>query len=448
MGTNLGTVFFNINFLTMIKVSFLHRGTSKDKISSIYVRIRSNTFDIKTPIPFLACKPTDWKGGKCKNSSLKMNNDDEDSINVQLARLESKILNAYKKDTPETNITAWLNEQITPTVDDIIDTSISENLIEYFEGYINRKKANVTSETLKTIRYCKRVLSNYEDYLKENRKTFKSIKFTDLSNNFRIGFEKYCSDLQYSLSTVNKITRTLKSVAKDAKSKEIPIHPHIVNWYSLSSIDKNKPKSVYLSLDELKIISEKEMPNNYLDNARDWLIVACFTGQRVSDYLRFTKEMIVDNNDGRRYLEFKQKKTNKEMRIPILEPVEKIIEKNGGEFPHSISSVKLNLYIKKVCEISGINEMVFNSKAIVFVEDEEEGESFIRKKLDYYPKYELITSHIGRKSFATNFYGIMSIATLMFFSGHTTQKQFLDYISKTSDEEAKSTSDEFKKLGL
>ena len=315
----------------MIKVSFLHRGTSKDKISSIYVRIRSNTFDIKTPIPFLACKPTDWKGGKCKNSSLKMNNDDEDSINVQLARLESKILNAYKKDTPETNITAWLNEQITPTVDDIIDTSISENLIEYFEGYINRKKANVTSETLKTIRYCKRVLSNYEDYLKENRKTFKSIKFTDLSNNFRIGFEKYCSDLQYSLSTVNKITRTLKSVAKDAKSKEIPIHPHIVNWYSLSSIDKNKPKSVYLSLDELKIISEKKMPNNYLDNARDWLIVACFTGQRVSDYLRFTKEMIVDNNDGRRYLEFKQKKTNKEMRIPILEPVEKIIEKTNAD---------------------------------------------------------------------------------------------------------------------
>ena len=36
------------------------------------------------------------------------------------------------------------------------------------------------------------------------------------------------------------------------------------------------------------------MPHDYLVNAKDWLLIACYTGQRVSDYLRFTSSMIVE----------------------------------------------------------------------------------------------------------------------------------------------------------
>lgn len=49
-----------------------------------------------------------------------------------------------------------------------------------------------------------------------------------------------------------------------------------------------------------------------------------------------------------------------------------------------------------------------------------------------YEKFKLISSHIGRRSFATNFYGEEEYPTplLMSVTGHGTEKMFLEYIGK------------------
>lgn len=187
------------------------------------------------------------------------------------------------------------------------------------------------------------------------------------------------------------------------------------------------------------------MPNNYLDNARDWLIIACFTGQRVSDYLNFKDDMITTTDDGKRYIEFKQQKTGKQMRIPILKEVEAVLEKNDGKFPRSLSDVNFNLFIKQVCKIAGLDENIKGSLSTKIGEDEK-GDSIYRDVIGTYPKWQLVTSHIGRKSFATNFYSKIPIGTLMFCTGHKTQQQLLEYISKTDNEQAESTAEIFAKL--
>lgn len=58
-------------------------------------------------------------------------------------------------------------------------------------------------------------------------------------------------------------------------------------------------------------------------NARDWLVISCETGQRVSDFMRFNKkqirfEVIVP------LCEFTQVKTGKIMAIPLSKTVRKI----------------------------------------------------------------------------------------------------------------------------
>ena len=80
----------------------------------------------------------------------------------------------------------------------------------------------------------------------------------------------------------------------------------------------------------------------------DWLIISCYTGQRVSDFMRFTKEQI-RIEEGKHLIEFTQKKTGKNMTVPLHHKVLKILEKRNGEFPRPISSQKYNDYIKKVC---------------------------------------------------------------------------------------------------
>ena len=80
------------------------------------------------------------------------------------------------------------------------------------------------------------------------------------------------------------------------------------------------------------------------------------------------------------------------------------------------------------------------------VKDENEKEKIIhRKKFGKYPKYELVSSHVCRRSFATNLYGKIDTLTIMKITGHKTEKQFLEYIKITPKEYAEKLKDFWKK---
>ena len=54
----------------------------------------------------------------------------------------------------------------------------------------------------------------------------------------------------------------------------------------------------------------------------------------------------------------------------------------------------------------------------------------IRGEAGIYPKYELITSHVVRRSFATNYYGRVPTAYIKTITGHATEAMLLKYIGK------------------
>lgn len=70
------------------------------------------------------------------------------------------------------------------------------------------------------------------------------------------------------------------------------------------------------------------------------------------------------------------------------------------------------------------------------------------KELVKLPKYNFITSHCFRRSFATNFYGKVPTPILMGITGHSEERVFLKYINKRQDKDAnaKLFSDYFEKM--
>ena len=60
----------------------------------------------------------------------------------------------------------------------------------------------------------------------------------------------------------------------------------------------------------------------------------------------------------------------------------------------------------------------------------------IRRVEGVYPKYELVTSHIGRRSFATNYYGDIPTSYLIYVTGHSSEIMFLNYIGKSNKDMA------------
>jgi integrase len=110
-------------------------------------------------------------------------------------------------------------------------------------------------------------------------------------------------------------------------------------------------------------------------------------------------------------------KTNKQVTIPINPIAMQIIEKYKYELPN-VSEQNLNKAIKDICKIAGLNRPFTNEKGTF--------------KLS-----EIITSHDGRRSFATNCYlnGIPA-SQIMEITGHTKESSFQTYIQETRTPQA------------
>ena len=122
------------------------------------------------------------------------------------------------------------------------------------------------------------------------------------------------------------------------------------------------------------------------------------------------------------------------MTIPLHKKVQAVLDKYKGDFPSRISDQRYNDYIKEVCKIAGINEEVQGRKQLNISKDPSVQK--IRRKKGVYPKYELVTSHIGRRSFATNHYGKIPTSYLIYVTGHSSEIMFLNYIGKSNKDMA------------
>jgi integrase len=95
-----------------------------------------------------------------------------------------------------------------------------------------------------------------------------------------------------------------------------------------------------------------------------------------------------------------------------------------NSFPEKIALQNLNDYIKDVVKAAGIDELLEGKKYDAGTK---------RKVFGKYPKYELITSHTCRRSFATNYYKSIPTTVIMGITGHVKESTFLQYINKPKD---------------
>ncbi len=116
------------------------------------------------------------------------------------------------------------------------------------------------------------------------------------------------------------------------------------------------------------------------------------------------------------------------MTISLHPKVLAILDKRNGEFPRAISDQRYNEYIKKVCKLAQLKEMLEGKKQVDI--DPKGKESKIRAVSGTFEKWELVTSHIGRRSFATNFYGNIPTAYLIYVTGHSSESMFLWYSAR------------------
>lgn len=145
----------------MASVSYYLRSKVLDKECTIWVRFRDKNIDIKVPIPFLLCKPKDGKDGRCKVASKKVSENDVDTINGRLLKLEADIVSKYKSDNPEVDIKEWVESVIEPRKIKVNEeNNYSNEVLSFFDVYIDLKKnENASLSTIKKANVVKNLLS-------------------------------------------------------------------------------------------------------------------------------------------------------------------------------------------------------------------------------------------------------------------------------------------------
>ncbi len=408
----------------MATVKFRLRSNANKNVS-IKVRLmtgRNN--DIETNTGF-TINPKEWSDATNKP---KQNTAENKRLFNDLKKLETYLFDSLNNDLANSVMIDkyWLENRINDCFKRIekIDNGILVNHIQYIIDNANirkirgRNKLGLSENRIKGYKTFKKIIENYQEVIK------KQIHLLDINKPFVEKFTNWLINTkEYSINYAGKQIDNLKTVCIDAEKLEIPINPQIKLIESFSENSEDR-LIVTLSIDEIEQIRTTELENKAHINARKWLLIGCQIGQRSNDLLTITKDDFRYTSKGIN-LDLIQKKTSKPVTIPIVEDY--IIDMIENDFPYKISSQKLNEYIKEVCKIAKIDEVIKGKKI-----DKETK----RKKIDFYPKYELITSHCFRRSFATNYYKRMHTPILMNITGHTKESIFLNYINKSEDKDA------------
>lgn len=225
----------------------------------------------------------------------------------------------------------------------------------------------------------------------------------DLTRLNLIDFVEYTSEkvAQSSMKTYCAMLKTVLN--RYSEEVEIPCR----NYAEILSIKSVNRTNTWLDEKELKMLLDYKPESETERNVRNQFIIGAYSGCRRSDFVRIDEDNIIDG-----YLTYVSQKTKIQAVVPVKPIILKIVGRGAKQV---FSDVTFNKTIRNICQKCGINK-----KVKLFQSGEEvTGE-----------KWEFVTSHTARRSFATNLYlrgaDLYSISKMM---GHSSVTMTERYIS-------------------
>lgn len=182
---------------------------------------------------------------------------------------------------------------------------------------------------------------------------------------------------------------------------------------------------IFLSWEELQTFLNYKFPENRssLSCVRDVFCFCCFTGLRYSDVARL-RPCDVKRTAKKPFISIVTIKTEDSLHIELNKYALQILDKYKNiHFPKGlalpvISNAKMNEYLKEAAEAAGIDEPV----RIVYFKGNKRFE-------EVSPKYALLTTHCGRRTFVVNALRLgIPAPVIMEWTGHSDYKAMKPYI--------------------
>lgn len=300
-------------------------------------------------------------------------------------------------------------------------------IFDHIDDYSKARNQSVVTDTIKDYKSLKKHLMQFQKFRGEE------ISFSSFDYNF---YEEFVSFLYHDTKKPNgEIGLLTNSVGKQIKNLKAFLRDRMRKGYC-PEVDLSTYKTIteevdriYLSWQEISKIYHFDL-QDYMEliPTRDLLVLGCLLGLRFSDLSRVSPAYIKDG-----YLRIRQKKVKKSVQIPIVNDAASILEKYNWHAP-KLSMYEFNKNLKVLGKRVGFDsefEMVHYKMN--------------RQIIKRCKKYELLSSHVCRRSFCTNEYlDGTDIHLIMRISGHRTERAFLTYLKMDEVVAAKKIEEKWK----
>lgn len=343
-------------------------------------------------------------------------------LNIYLSKFKQKIEDIVNKAS---------YDEIEPTTEFVrLQYDLSKKALGLKQGK-QLRKLNFEQFTIQFIDESERIkktstIRSYNDFLnvlnlyKRNR-LIRKLDWKDFDMNWYYDFmDFYIEERGASNNTFGKIIKTLKTFLNAGFEQG---HNTIISYKGKRfKVLQEEVTHIYLNEDEINTILNVDLSINKLRQIiRDLFVIGCYTGLRFGDFKQINEKNITNNR-----LRIKTQKTGQFVVIPLHPIVIKIIERYNGKIPKSFCNAIINRELKHIGKLAKLDQTIIQVR-----------NHGIHRKESIYKKWQLISTHCARRSFATNLFkqGFPAIS-IMKITGHKSEKTFLRYIKVTEDEVA------------
>lgn len=355
-------------------------------------------------------------------------------VNEKLDDLQTKLNSAYKKLTIEENQIAtdsffknFCDEYFNKKTSKVDTPSLLEFYDWYIQNYTNNPlpstKHPLSHSTIKTYKSAYALIKRFNQ--EGNKVNYDSINF-DFYNKYL----DWLRENNYSENYIGNQIKTLKTMMNN--SYDLGYHSNLEHRKRHFIKPNEVSFSIYLTESELADIENCDFTNfkpikvnkslritpKLLNLSRDLFLISANTALRISDINRLSEKNILIEKNGRKQIQIITKKTNKPVSIPLNKTVLKIFEKYNGKPPKSIPPQHINYALKEIGKLAKINEVVIKKSTRGGIE-----------RIEQLKKYDLISSHTGRRSMITNAYlAGVPVSDIRMLSGHSSDRVFYHYL--------------------
>ena len=379
--------------------------------------------------------PSDWN--KQENRAfLKVKRSDLIELNNKLNELSSLCLDIYIENNYGDIVIEDFKNEIAErikgkAVDKKLNTlvKIESSRTEFFDFIEDEIKeyenAGMRKSSLKTFKTHAKRLKDFATFY--NRREL--FTYEDVDWNFRLKLIDWLASKNVQLAYGNKTLKILRQFLESARRQKLHTNTEYQGKGWTVPRKKARGQNIWFNKEELSSLANMNL-FGHLDKIRDICLIGAGTGQRYSDFSKYEPNQFSISYRGIPILSVISDKTDTPSKIPLnvfpwLIPV---LEKHEYCTP-KMSMQKFNEGIKELAKKAG-----FDNKVLVV-------QQFMGRKARvekfYLEKYKLVSSHLCRRSFATNIFHMgFRLSQIMPMTGHATESQLREYIGIDNEQNA------------